>query len=53
MERFIYLRRRGGMAYAKDSKSFDRKVVWVQVPPAAYWFLVIGSWWLVSVGNRP
>lgn len=23
------------MVYANDSKSFDRKVVWVQVPPPA------------------
>src|SRR5207249_8464711 len=28
-------RRRGGMADALDSKSSDRKIVWVQVPPPA------------------
>ena len=28
-------RRRGGMADALDSKSSDRKIVWVQPPPPA------------------
>ena len=29
------VRRGGGMVYAGDSKSPDRKVLWVQVPPPA------------------
>ena len=28
--------RGGGMVYAEDLKSSDRKVVWVRVPPAAH-----------------
>src|SRR2546430_12105578 len=33
--RSLSTRRRGGMADALDSKSSDRKIVWVQVPPPA------------------
>ena len=37
--RSLSTRRRGGMADALDSKSSDRKIVWVQVPPPALLFL--------------
>src|SRR2546423_14394832 len=36
--RSLSTRRRGGMADALDSKSSDRKIVWVQVPPPALLF---------------
>src|SRR5439155_6212917 len=38
--RSLSTRRRGGMADALDSKSSDRKIVWVQVPPPALLFRV-------------
>ena len=42
-------RRRGGMADALDSKSSDRKIVWVQVPPPAHFRL----WDRILQPSRP
>ena len=43
--------RRGGMADALDSKSSDRKIVWVQVPPPAEFSRVGGDFTRVSRGR--
>ena len=44
--------RSGGMADAKDSKSFARKGVWVQVPPPVFQAIVRGEQVLVEEFER-